>query len=118
MKYSIPKDVDRVSRASCCSSAFTALFWYGPLTVEDVRWINEVTFAPWSIGLLMCVIDCGLNLDRRMSAKIYGCVIEDDKVIADRIRVVDDGFLVGELIERDSDGDFLCLKKLTTPDEF
>ena len=77
-----------------------------------------MTFAPWSIGLLMCVIDCGLNLDRRMNAMIHGCMIEDGNVIADRIRVVDDGFLVGELIERDIDGDFRCLLKLKTPDEF
>jgi len=118
VKYPLPKDVDRVSRASCCSSAFQALLWYGPLTIAEIRWVNEVTLAPWSIGLLGCVIDCGLNLDKRMNAKVIGTIVEDDGVVADRIRVVDSGELVGELIETGSDGEFRCLKKLKIPDTF
>jgi len=117
MNYAKPKDLARVSRASCCSSAFTALFWYGPLTIEEVRWINKETFAPWSIGLLMCIMDCGINLDKRMNAEVRGNIIDADGIIADRICVYDEGRLIGELIESDIDGDFRCLKKLKTSDE-
>jgi hypothetical protein len=118
MKYPLPNDLARVSRASCCSSAFSALLWYGPLTVAEVRWINLETFAPWSVGLLGSLIDCGINLDKRMNAEIRGNIIEDDSVIADRIRVIEDGKLIGELIETDVDGDFRVLKKIKTPDVF
>lgn len=118
MKYPLPKDTDRVSLASCCSSAFQALLWYGPLTIAEIRWINEATFTSWSIGLLGCVIDCGLNLDKRMDAKVIGTIVEDGGVVADRIRIVDNGKMIGELIEKDSDGDFRCLRKRKEPDAF
>lgn len=117
MKYPLPKDIGRVSRASSCESAFQALLWYGPLTIAEVRWINEVTFAPWSVGLLMCILDCGINLDRRMSAEVRGNIIDDDGVMADRIRVIDDGRMIGELIETDSDGELRCIKKLRKTDD-
>ena len=66
----------------------------------------------------MCLIDCGINPDQRMDAHLHGCVIDDGGAIADRIRVVDHGSLIGELIERDADGEFRCVKKLKAPDAF
>jgi hypothetical protein len=118
MKYPLPSDVARVSRASCCSSAFSALLWYGPLTVAEVRWINLETFSAWSVGMLGAIVDCGINLDKRMNAKIHGTIVQDDGVISDRIRVIEGGKLIGELIETDIDGDFRCLKKLKVADCF
>lgn len=53
-----------------------------------------------------------------MDAKVIGTILEDSGVVADRIRIVDDEKMVGELIETDVDGDFRCLQKLRTPDAF
>lgn len=96
--------------------AWPYLFFNREQTISSIRWLNRETLLPWTLGLLLGIMDCGIDVDKRKDAKVLAIVREQQTAIWHSIVIVDSGSLIGELMEND-EGQYFVARKLKTFDE-
>ncbi len=98
------------SASETCSSAWSYLLHHGPQTIAEIRSLNRETLEPWTIGLLMSLLDCGIDLELRADASVVAATHFGDRVVRDVIVVRDGGKCLCRLSEG-NDGEFVVEAK-------
>lgn len=92
-------------------SAWLYLMMVGESTVGEVRRLNRDTAMPWTIGLLMALLDAGVSTDAENSDILRAQISVAKDTVSDVINCYRGDQLVASVAECDEDGVFVVLCK-------